>query len=65
VGNDYDDAKKESDKDSDDDWKPKTGGNDEDKDSDKDDENDNGPNLVHQPWMNHKLDLRERCKYYS
>ena len=63
VDNDYDDAEK-SDEDSDDDWKPKTGGNKEDKDGNKDKEDGNGPKSVRQPWTNNKLDLMERCKYY-
>ena len=62
--NNYD-AEKNSDEDSDDEWKPNTGGDNEEEEGDKDDEDDYGPKLVHQTWMKNELDLMERCKWYE
>ncbi len=59
------DTEKDSYKDSDDEWKPKTGGNVEEEEGDEDDEDDDGPKLVRQSWTNNKLDLMERCKYHE
>ncbi len=66
FANDDYDEEKDSYKDSDDEWKPKTGGNEEEEEEDdEDDEDDDGPKLVCQPRSNNKLDLMEKYKYYE